>query len=76
MTLRGFTWSRRLYKSSLVLVGRRSRRLGASCLAGLQLRREMRGISSMEEGMLKGGFYSASSSKQVPLRPYTFIKIR
>ena len=48
MTLRGFTWSRRLYKSSLVLVGRRSRLLGASCLAGLQLRRKMRGISSIK----------------------------
>ena len=40
ITLRGFTWSRRLSKSSSVLGGCRSRILGVPCLAGLQLRRE------------------------------------
>ena len=53
--LLGCTWSRRLQQKSPVLVGRQGGILGASCLAGLQLRREMRGKSSIEEGMPKGG---------------------
>ena len=50
ITLRGCTWSRRLQQKSYVPVGCRSRILGVSCLAGLQLRREMRGESSIEVG--------------------------